>query len=67
MMFQIGDSPQHSSIRDEDSLNGYLEELTVFGDFDLDDPDFAPLPNSRSELLSHSGIFNSEFIVFCTS
>ena len=43
-MFRIGDAVEEADGRDG---NGYLEELTVFGDFDADDPDFAPLPNSR--------------------
>ena len=44
-MFRIGDAVEEANANGGGSA--YLDELTVFGDFDADDPDFAPLPNSR--------------------
>ena len=45
-MFRIGDAAEEAAAATNGG-GGYLDELTVFGDFDADDPDFAPLPNSR--------------------
>ena len=47
-MFRIGDAVEEANANSGNgNMAGYLDELTVFGDFDADDPDFAPLPNSR--------------------
>ena len=46
-MFRIGDTVEEAGGCDVNTAAGHLEELTVFGDFDADDPDFAPQPNSR--------------------
>ena len=49
-MFRIGDAVEDADANAKvvvGNMAGYLDELTVFGDFDADDPDFAPLPNSR--------------------
>jgi len=47
-MFRIGDAVEEAAnVNGGGNIAGYLDEITVFGDFDADDPDFAPLPNSR--------------------
>ncbi len=54
-MFHIGsESPQAS-----DDPHGYHDELTVFGDFDPDDPDFAPQPQPASRPRSRQQQMNS--------
>ena len=66
-MFRIGDAVEDADANAKvvvGNMAGYLEELTVFGDFDADDPDFAPLPNSRPRsrcvpIMSHVAFQNN--------